>query len=135
MNAVAMADVVLFARRWLEAGTHVVQYWPSWESQARAFFGDRSLKADEDVFHGLMNVVCCVCFGTAEVVKEAVREASPRVLGKCVDVVGHLPQFAVVLEAETRFRGCQLSADWSLQQVDGKLVVRSEFRSHEGTEH
>lgn len=133
MNAVAMADVVLFARRWLEAGTHVVQYWPLWEARARTFFADHP--DSDEVFHGVMGVVCCVCFGTAEVVKEAVREASPRVLGKCVEMVGHIPQFAVVLEAETRFRGCELSADWSLHQVDGKLVVRSEFRAPEGTEH
>ena len=133
MNAVAMADVVLFARRWLEAGTHVVQFWPSWEAQARNFFKDPVFS--EEVYHGVMNLVCCVCFGSPEVVKEAVREASPRVLEKCVYVVGHLPPFSVVLEAETRFRGCQLSADWSLLQVDGKLVVRSEFRAPDGTEH
>lgn len=138
MNAVGMADVVLFARRWLEAGSHIVQYWPSWESQARIFFGDTIGKnyPSDDTFHGLMQIVCCVCFGSAEVVKESLREASPRVLEKSIEKLGHLSQFAVVFDAEMKFRGCELASDWTVKSVDGKWVVRTVYRTlEEGTEH
>lgn len=133
MNEAAMADVVQFAQRWIEAGPHVVQFWPLWEARASTFF--RSPLVDEDLFHGVMLIVCYVCFGDADAVKSSLREATPRVIAACTDLLGHLQQFAVVLEAETRFRRCQLATDWTVQSEAGKIVVRSEFRVTDGTEH
>lgn len=136
MKAVGMADVVVFARKWVEAGPHIVQHWASWETQASVFFGVEE-DAVGELMHGVMMVASCVCFGEPEVVKASVREATPRVLETCSELFGHLPQFSVILDAERRFRARQLSADWTLEPTsDGKCVVRSLYRpNRDETEH
>lgn len=136
MRRVVMADIVSFAKKWLEAESHVVQHWAVWEVKASEFFWGRSgLESDSDAWHGVMTVVCCVCFGDAHEVKMGMRSATPRVLDMCVALLGHHQQFGVVLEAESRFRARELATDWMLYSQDGKMVVRSEFRRAEETEH
>jgi hypothetical protein len=97
--------------------------------------GKPLIEADSDVLHGVMTVVCCVCFGDASEVKAGMRVATPRVLSICSTLLSHLQQFAVVIEAETRFRARELATDWSLYSQNGKMVVRSEFRRTGETEH
>jgi hypothetical protein len=99
-----------------------------WEGKAAEFFR-HEVSTCSDVLHGVMVLVCCVCFGDPDVVKQSMRDATPKVLMACSALLGHIQQFAVVLEAETRFRDRELAADWTLQAVDGKLVVRSEFKA------
>lgn len=120
----------------MEAGEHIVQHWATWEAQASVFFGVDEDPAG-DLMHGVMMMVCCIAFGEPDVVKQSVREASPRVLETCIKLFSHLSQFAVILDAEKRFRARQLSADWTLVTTsDGKAVVRSEFRqTRDETEH
>lgn len=136
MKAVVLADVVMFARKWVEAGAHVVQHWATWETQASVFFGVDE-DAAGDLMHGVMMVACYISFGDPDAVKQSVREASPRVLDTCVRLFSHLTQFSVILEAERRFRARQLVGDWTLDPTpDGKVVVRSEFRhTRDETEH
>jgi hypothetical protein len=133
MNAVAQADIVAFARRWTEAGSHLVQYWGSWERNAASFFEVKH--NDADVLHGVMAIACAVCLGDMGDVKQSVRCASPKVLTMCAVLLGHLPHFAVLLQAENNFRACELSCDYTLQSNGDKVTVRSEFRAPTEVEH
>lgn len=116
----------------------MVQHWQLWEEKASAAFGFMYVKsAGSESMHALMVVVFGVCFGGLGSVKGVIRAAAPSTLEACHIAFGHLPEFRVLLEAETRFRACQLTADWVLElRSDGKVVVRSELRSSDGeTEH
>lgn len=136
MKSVCMTDVATFARQWLHAGYHLVQHWPTWESQAAEFF-DVPYEAGSDDLHGVMAIVCNVFFGSTDAVKSCMRASSPRVILRCMALLGHLHQFSVVLEAEQRFRAGDLQRDWSLEQSEaGELTVRSVFkRAVKETEH
>jgi hypothetical protein len=135
MNAVRMPEVVAFAKQWIAAGPHVVQHWQLWEAKASQAFGIDAVH--DELMHGVMSIVCCVCLGGLTAVKQGVRGASPSELATTKLLFGHLQEFSVLLEAETRFRACQLVADWVLElHPRGKVVVRSELRSSTGgTEH
>ena len=152
MKAKSMAEVLAFAREWAGAGSSIVQDWTLWEQRAGDFFersefksagndGDHpltraaalSLRAAN--MHAVMLLVSAVCFGVPDDVKRATRETSPHALDLAALLLSHIPQFQVVLEAERRFRSGDLTTDWSLQLVDGKLVVRSEFRLGHDVEH
>jgi hypothetical protein len=117
----------------MDAGSHVVQHWSAWEARANQVFSTAG--GGPNVMHGVMGVVCCLCFGDTAEVKGCLRDATPDALAMCSNLLGHLQQFAVIVEAETRFRAGELSSDWTLQSVDGKMVVRSEFRVPEEMEH
>jgi len=128
----AVQEVVEFARRWSGAGPLVVQAWDSWEAIACEFFGVSAADSAGEM-HAVMSIVESVAFGSPEDVKAAVREARPDAVEIAHELLAHLPQFDVVLEAEIRFRAGDLCSDWSLQLVDGKLVARSEFRAGHDT--
>lgn len=138
MNALGMREVETFAKEWAAAGSHVVQHWQLWEEKASAVFNMHTKRSSNpESMHALMFVVCGVCFGGIGSVKGVIRNAAPSTLTAVSIAVGHLPEFRVLLEAETRFRSCQLVADWMIALLpDGKVAVRSELRSSDGeTEH
>lgn len=116
----------------------MVQHWQLWEEKASAVFNMHTKRSSNpESMHALMFVVCGVCFGGIGSVKGVIRNAAPSTLTAVSIAVGHLPEFRVLLEAETRFRSCQLVADWMIALLpDGKVAVRSELRSSDGeTEH
>lgn len=134
MSDKPISDVLEFARTWAAAGPSVVQHWEVWEARTAVYFGLVEERAAGEM-HAIMLLVRSVFFGGPEDVKRAAREASPRAIEIAQGVLGHLPPFAVVLEAETRFRVGDLLSDWSLHLVDGRLVARSEFRAGPESEH
>lgn len=129
MIDVSMADFEAFALKWNDAGEHIVQYWEQWEEQAASFFGIEGPFPSE-AMHGVMQIACCLFFQDSMAdIKRVMRGATPSTLQMCQRTVSHLAQFAVLIEAETRFRARQLAADWTMSAVgNGSVVVRSTFR-------
>lgn len=133
MNALLVADLEAASERWRDALRTglAVQYWDEFEKEAAELFGVHSLEHNE-VMHSVMQFVVAVCQGGAAAVKMQLRSMGPAGLALCTQLFDHIPQFSVVLSAETNFRRGLLVADWKVvsdPSLPGRSVVRSEFRN------
>jgi hypothetical protein len=134
MKRFSLTEVEAFADRWSAAGEQTVQHWEVWETEAERFFG-RGETDDGEGYHEVMLIVQPMCHGSIGDVKAAMRRATPNTLSMARTMLGHIPQFVTVLDAEQHFRDGMLAADWSMQADGaGAVVVRSEFR-RPGTDH
>lgn len=130
-----IGDVMLFVERWVSADSAIVQHWNLWQQEACSFFGLENHPLASVLgaghMHDVMRLTRSVCLGTPDDVKRAAREMMPASLALADQLLGHLPAFSVVMDAEKRFRWGDLAGDWSLALIDGRLVVRSEIRGAE----
>ena len=128
MRRVSIDELEGYAQRWVDAEEACVQHWAAWEREAAEFFGVDP-QAHGEIMHGVMDIVCAVCYGSVLVVKGVLRDATPSVLMLANQLFGHLLQCGPVIEAELRFRAGELARDWTLQHDgEGKVTIRSEFR-------
>ena len=129
-----IAELEAFSTEWLQAGDHIVLHWDLWEARAQTFFEHYSNNGE--LLHGVMNVVCAVCHGDCELVKQELRNATPSVLAACRILFSHIPQFYTVLDAELNYRCGLLESDWSMKLKGDELTVQTVHRkAARGTEH
>jgi len=103
--------------------------WEGWEKFCVYFFG---LEAEAGWggplnMHAVAELVVAVCLGHVEDQKPAVRRMAPSGLVLAHTLLGHLPHFRVMLDAEQRLRGGQLTADWSIDVRDEVAVVQTQY--------
>lgn len=135
---VKLHEVNAFVERWLRANGSVVQDWVVWEAEAaRALCYPHDVWASRsEVMHGVMAIAVAIVTGTLGDVKRALRDAAPSSLELAKRLLGHLPQFAAVVEAELQFRLGRLDGDWSLEaDGSGRCVVRSQYRDRGTSDH
>ena len=128
----SMQQLEEFVAEWVAAGDETVQSWKAWEVRAAQVLLTTGDVASENCMHGVMDIALTVLGGTVADVKRELRRASPSSLAAAVAAFDDLPEFRAVLDAETRFRACELDGDWSLVlDGSGTCVVRSRFRKRE----
>lgn len=127
MKTVRLGEIETASRHWLDAirSGRSVQFWDLYEQTLCDFFG--MPQQTRNVMMGVLMLSAWVCHGNCIQVKAVLRIISPDSLNLACLLLGHIPQFDVVMRAERDFRNGLLAGDWTMfSDGDGKVIVRSE---------